>query len=200
MAFFSRSPKWEDVVFWSLDLETSGLSPRRDTIIAAGAVPIRRGIIQYGERYSTLVAQADPARPPGEGLRAHHILPSELEEAPPLDAVIRELDRRMREGALLLHFSSLDLGFLRRAYRQLGMRWPKPPVVDTVHLLHRFQYYMERLQAHATPVRTALPEARAALALPAYPDHDALSDALATAELFLALRARLGARTLRELT
>ena len=35
--------------------------------------------------------------------------------------------------------------------------------------------------------------------LPVYPAHDALSDALATAEPFLVLRVALGARTVRDL-
>ena len=45
-----------------------------------------------------------------------------------------------------------------------------------------------------------LADARRACGLPDYPAHDALTDAVATAELFLVLRHRLGARTLRELT
>ena len=45
-----------------------------------------------------------------------------------------------------------------------------------------------------------LASARRALDLPAYPAHDATTDAIATAELFLVLRHLLGARTLREVT
>jgi DNA polymerase-3 subunit epsilon len=44
-----------------------------------------------------------------------------------------------------------------------------------------------------------LTAARHALGLPEYPAHDALTDAIATAELFLVLRHRLGARKLRDL-
>ncbi len=48
-----------------------------------------------------------------EGLPAHHILAAELADAPPLAGVIGEIDARLREGFLLLHFASLDLAFLR---------------------------------------------------------------------------------------
>jgi DNA polymerase III subunit epsilon len=41
--------------------------------------------------------------------------------------------------------------------------------------------------------------ARRELGLPEYPRHHALTDALAAAELFLVLRGKLGARTLRDL-
>ena len=44
-----------------------------------------------------------------------------------------------------------------------------------------------------------LTETRRRLGLPDYQAHDALTDAIATAELFLVLRKQLGARTLRDL-
>ena len=45
------------------------------------------------------------------------------------------MDGRLREGALLVHQAALDVPFLRRAYKRSGLRWPAPPVVDTVALL-----------------------------------------------------------------
>ena len=48
-------------------------------------------------------------------------------------------------------------------------------------------------------VTMAVSRARRARGLPEYQVHDALSDAVATAELFLALRMALGARTVRDL-
>jgi DNA polymerase III subunit epsilon len=102
------------------------------------------------------------------------------------------VDRRIREGLLLLHFSSLDLGFLRDAYRRHALPWPKPRVVDTVDLVLQLHRRQQHWVPYAPPARTSLPEARAALGLPSHPHHDALSDALATAELFLALRSQLG--------
>lgn len=192
-------PSWDEVVYWAVDLETSGLG-RSDTIVAVGAVPLRAGVIAYGERFATLVRQADGARGPGPGIGAHHILPSELEDARPLAEVVEELDARLRGAVLLVHFASIDVDFLRRAYREVGRSWPRPKVVDTVHLLMKLHHRLEHVHAHAPPIPTSLSEARAYLDLPAYPQHDAVTDALATAELFLALRARLEARTLRDLT
>ncbi len=89
---------------------------------------------------------------------------------------------------------------LRAAYRGTGRPWPRPKVVDTVELALKLGYRQQRFHPHPQPPPTALPEARERLGLPRYRNHHALSDALATAELFLALRARLGARTLRELS
>ncbi len=198
--FFARtSPDWESVTYWALDLETSGLDPKRHVILSAGMVPVRGGAVRWGERWESLVRPEPGVVIPDEGLRAHHILPGELEHAPALADVLPEIDRRLREGVALLHFGSLDLGFLRAAYAAHRLAWPKPRVVDTVELLQKLHHRLHQLTPHPTPPRTALPEAREDFGLPPYANHRALTDALATAELFLALRARLQARRLAEL-
>jgi DNA polymerase III subunit epsilon len=197
---FFHSPAWEEVEYWALDLETSGLKPREDCILSAAVVPVRGGVIRYGERYYSLVRPPDPARLSTEGIRAHHILPGELAEAPALPVVVSELDRRIQDRVLVLHYASLDLGFMRAAYEAAGLGWGRPRVIDTVDLLLKLHQRRQRFTPYPTPIRTALPEARAGLGLPAYVNHHAICDALATAELFLVLRARLGARRLRDLT
>ncbi|MCC6651337.1 MAG: 3'-5' exonuclease [Candidatus Eisenbacteria bacterium] len=199
MFFARKSPAWDAVTYWALDLETSGLDPARHEILSAGMVPVREGVVRWGERWESLVRPEDPGAVSAEGLRAHHILPGELEHAPALAQVLPEIDRRLQEGVPLLHFGALDLGFLRAAYRAHGMPWPKLRAVDTVELLQKLDHRRHQLTPHPTPTRTALPEAREELGLPAYANHHALTDALATAELFLVLRARLSARAVADL-
>jgi DNA polymerase III subunit epsilon len=182
----------EPAVYWALDLETSGLKPATDRILAVGMVPIRHGVIRYGERYATLVRTPEAGALSTEGLRVHHILPTDGRDAPLLADVLDQVDRRVREGVLLLHFKALDLAFLKAAYRETGRVWPRPPLVDTVELVIRLHDRRQQWAPHPPPAPTALADAREALGLPAYPSHDALSDALATAELYLALRSHLG--------
>jgi DNA polymerase-3 subunit epsilon len=43
-----RSPAWDSVTYWSIDLETGGLDARRDALLAVGMVPVRGGIIHQG--------------------------------------------------------------------------------------------------------------------------------------------------------
>ena len=129
------SPPWESVTYWALDLETGGLDPRHDPILSVGMVPIREGGIRLGEAWSSLVRPEEADEIDPSPIRAHHLLPGEVREAPPVAAVLAEVDRRLREGALLVHHASLDVRFLKRAYGRHGMRWPAPPVVDTVALL-----------------------------------------------------------------
>ena len=199
-ALFS-SPAWDQVVYWSLDLETGGLDARKDPIIAVGMVPLRAGVVRLGEAFRTLVRPIGDARVAPDSVRAHQLVGGELRHAPPLHEVLPEVDRRIREGALLVHMAAIDVAFLRREYDRARMAWPKPPVVDTVDLLVRTAARARFLRpdaiAELPPVNLA--EARRAHGLPDYPAHDPLLDAIATAELFLVLRKRLGAKKLRDL-
>jgi len=194
-----RSPLWQEVDFWALDLETSGLDPRADDILSVGMVPVRAGVIRWGESYYSLVRPRQGHRPSPEAMRIHHILPGELDEAPDLLQVLREIDGRLAQGPLIVHYAKLDVGFLRSACARLGVPWRRPTVVDTLRLLGRLTHMRRRLDPYAESMPADLARARAALGLPPHVRHHALYDALATAELFLALADRLGAKKLRQL-
>jgi DNA polymerase-3 subunit epsilon len=181
---------WPEVL-WAVDLETTGLHARRDRILAVGMVPVRNRVIRYGERFATFVRPPAGAAPGAEGLRAHHLLPADLAGAPSIEAVLPEIDRRLREGGLLVHHAAIDVAFLRSAYRRGRMRWPAPRVVDTADLLWTLHRRRHRFTPHPPAPRIALAAAREQLGLPPYPAHDALLDALAAAELFLVLQSRL---------
>jgi DNA polymerase-3 subunit epsilon len=195
-----RSPSWDEPVYWALDIETGGLDVRNDPIIAVGMVPIRKGVVRLGESYSTLIRPeaGRPIRP--DSVRAHQLLAGDLREAPPLPRVLKEVDRRLAEGVLLVHNRGIDVAFLKRGHERFGLRWTKPRVVDTVDLIVK----LARRKQFTRPDGEALPSlnlsvARRRMGLPDYQAHDALIDAVSTAELFLVLRQGLGARTLRDL-
>ena len=197
------SPDWDAVTYWSLDIETGGLDARRDPIIAVGMLPIREGIIRIGQAYQTLVRPEDGREIRPESVRAHQLMRGEVRSAPPLVEVLKEIDRRLREEdvALLVHHQAIDVVFLKRAFERQGLKWPAPPVVDTVELILKLGRKQKFLHPHELPEgpATNLTEARRRHGLPDYVAHDALTDAIATAELFLVLRKALNARRLRDL-
>jgi DNA polymerase-3 subunit epsilon len=198
---FWPSPPWDFVTYWALDLETGGLDPRSDPILSVGMVPIREAGIRLGEAWATLVRPDEAAAIDPVSIRAHHLVPADVREAPILATVLQEIDRRVREGALLVHQAALDIPFLRRAYRRAGMRWPDPPVVDTVALLLKAAKRARFLDPDAflQEPEVNLGAARRRLGLPDYGSHDALTDAISAAELFLVLRRQIGAKRLRHL-
>lgn len=195
------SPPWNEVVYWALDLETGGLDPRTGAVLAVGMVPVREGTVRLGESYCSLVRPEDGRDIDPDSVRAHQLVWGEVREAPPLSAVLPEIDRRLREGALLVHHRALDVAFLRGAFARAGLRWPKPPIVDTVDLLLKIakRNPFRNPELPATLPTLNLSKVRREYGLPEYQAHDALTDALAAAELFLVLRNVLRARTLRDL-
>lgn len=173
----------------ALDLETTGFDPDTAEVIAVGTVPIVDGAVRIGELTSTLVRPS--ARSAEEGIVAHHLRPSEVATAPPLDEVLPGVLGAIADAdALLVHHAPLDIRVLRRSCTSTQRRWPNPPIIDTVELIGRC-----RTRERATGAGRRLPRdlagARRALGLPPHHAHDAAADAVATAELYLALRARL---------
>jgi DNA polymerase-3 subunit epsilon len=194
------SPPWDSVVYWTLDLETGGLDPKSDALLAVGMVPVRGGAVTLRDAWQSLV-RPDVGAVSSESIRTHQLVPADVQAAPPLGDVVAEVDRRVREGVLLVHNARIDVGFLRRAFERCDRSWPRPRVVDTVDLLVRLlkkQRFVDPAAGERPPVLN-LSAARRELGLPDYQAHDALTDAIATAELFLVLRRRLNARTLRDL-
>jgi DNA polymerase-3 subunit epsilon len=195
------SPPWEKITYWALDLETGGLDPRHDPILSVGMVPVREGGIRLGEAFSSLVRPEEARAIDPDSIRAHHLLPGDVREAPPIGDVLALVDARLQEGALLVHQAALDVPFLRLAYKRSGLHWPAPPVVDTVALLIKAAKRARFLDPNApdSEPELNLAAARRQLGLPDYGSHDALTDAVSAAELFLVLRRRIGARRLRDL-
>jgi len=185
-----RMSRWDDPVYWALDLETGGLDARRHGVVSVGMVPIRSGHIRVGESFYSLVNPAQ--RMTAESTTIHQLSPRDLDRAPLLGDVLPSIVARMTEGVLLVHCAMVDVPFLRRACVREGLRWPRPQVVDTMRLLARLA---RRPDSEPGPP-VALAAARAHFGLPPHRSHHALSDAMATAELFLMLVHRLKARRL----
>lgn len=195
------SPPWDQVVYWALDLETGGLDPEKDPILAVGMVPIRAGHVRLGEAFRTLVQPADGSVIQPESVRAHQLVWGELREAPPLAEVLGEIAQRLQDAILVVHHRAIDVSFLRVAFERTGRLWPEPRVVDTVDLLLEAER-RARFRTPELPVDRPtlnLSAARRKYGLPDYQAHDALTDAVATAELFLVLRKVLGVKRLRHL-
>lgn len=176
----------EIVVF---DLETTGLSAARDRICEIGAVRVAN--LEIEETFETLV---DPrvALPPGISALTG-IRPEELRGAPRAEIAVRRLIAFTGDAPLAAHNARFDVSFLDREVERLTGKRVAAPVIDTVWLARRLlarrseRFSLERL-AHFFGTSTA-------------PCHRALPDALATAEILVALLGlaqERGARTLAE--
>jgi DNA polymerase III subunit epsilon len=171
----------------ALDLETTGVDAQAE-ILAVGDVPIVDDAVRLGEAHHALVRPA--RRSAALGIEAHHLRPVDVAAAPTIEDILPGLlDRVAAVDAIVVHHAALDVRVLRRACRATGRRWPDPPVIDTVGMVEQVRRRQRHLGGPRMP--RDLAGARASLGLPAHRAHDALADAVATAELYLALRVRL---------
>jgi DNA polymerase-3 subunit epsilon len=170
----------------AVDLETTGLSFAHDSIVSVGVVPVDGDRIELGRARRWLVAHGDP----GDAVIVHGLTHDDLEQGRPLPEVLADLREALAGRIMLAHHAPFETGFLRAAWRGLGEEPPPLTAVCTLRLQRRV---LARAGVHQPP-RGALRlwQARARFGLPAVRAHDALGDALACAELYLAQVAELG--------
>jgi DNA polymerase III subunit epsilon len=182
--------RWREASFGVVDLETTGLDPRRHEIIAWCVVPVDGGRIDLGRVRQGLVR---PERPPGgETVRIHGLRTEDLAAGTPIDVAADALLDALCGRILVAHAAWVERGFLGRALRLRGARL-RGGVVDTLALGRLGLLERDGL----LPPPLALQTLAGELGLPVHQRHSAPGDALTTAQAFLALA---GEATVRQLT
>lgn len=195
-----------DLPLLAIDVETTGLDPRTDRVLSVGFVPVDGERIVLAGAGTMLVRPDDDAADDGVGQSAvlHGItddaVAAGVSTTDALDAVFTALTGRV----LLAHFARIEVDFLGAlCQRHLGAR-PPVLVVDTLELHHRILTGGVDMGFSTPPTagEMRLWAARERYGLPRYRAHDAMVDALACAELYLAQTRELadrGVRTLADL-
>jgi DNA polymerase III subunit epsilon len=186
-----RRLPWRQVTYTVLDLETTGLDPATDAIVAAGGLRVIGGRAAAATAFRLLV---HPDRDsPADAIRIHGLLPGELAAAPPLVEQLTTLLDRTVGDVLVVHVAEVDQAFLDAAMRR---SWGCPlnaTVLDTARMaaaLNR-RLHLARPLGRRPGTSLRLADLARAHGLPVHPEHDPLHDALTTAQLFLALATRL---------
>jgi len=113
--------------FVAIDLETTGLDPRRDRIVSCAAVPFVDGVV--GEAFVTLV---DPGLPiPPSATAVHGITDAMVAGAPGVERVLDALDGRLRDHVVAGHGVAFDVAILDRERRLRGLPPLPNPALDT---------------------------------------------------------------------
>jgi DNA polymerase-3 subunit epsilon len=184
--------------FAVVDLETTGWSPEQAAITEIGAVRVRAGarqgeFVRQGE-FASLVNPGTPVPPGIADLTG--ITDWMLAAAPRLGAVLPGLLDFAQGCVLVAHNAPFDLGFLVAGCGDLGLAWPGFTVLDTVMLARRV---MDPDEVPDCKLGTLAGFFGARTT----PNHRALADARATADVLSWLIRRLahrGIRTLRQLS
>jgi DNA polymerase-3 subunit epsilon len=184
--------------FAVVDLETTGWSPEKAAITEIGAVRVRAGarrgeFVRQGE-FASLVNPGMPVPPGIEDLTG--ITDWMLAAAPRLGTVLPGLLDFAAGCVLVAHNAPFDLGFLVAGCADCGLAWPGFTVLDTVMLARRV---MDPDEVPDCKLGTLAGFFGARTT----PNHRALADARATADVLSWLIRRLthrGIRTLRQLS
>lgn len=176
--------------FVALDLETTGLDPKRDDILSVGFVRLHGLQIDLGSAGHRLVRPTQPV--PEKTAVIHRILDDRAATGEPLPKVLSELLHLLSGRVLVVHHAPFELKFLRSVCNRVYGGDFLIPTVDTEAIERR---WLERRDRTFSPGQLRLANLREQYNLPRYRAHDALSDALAAAELFTAQMARRGIDT-----
>jgi DNA polymerase III subunit epsilon len=175
---------WRAAGFVAVDVETTGLDPRRDEVLSFAAVPVERGRVLAGGAVAGLVRPT--AEPPAASIEIHGLRSADLAAAPRAPEAFAPLLAALDGRVPIAHAAWIERGFLRPRLRPLGFRFPRR-MVDTAMVWRLL--CIERGQGD--PGMCALSAVAAALDLPAHRAHVAEGDALTTAQVFIALATHL---------
>lgn len=171
----------------AVDVETTGLKPGKHQLVSIGWVPVTDRVIDLsGAGYYVLAGASVGDSATVHGVTDDDIARDGVDPAVALEAFTQALEGR----ALLAHFAQMETGFISELQRQvMGHAWKFRPeeVVDTFALERR---HMERMSTYPRGEDLRLARVRRRYGLPDYGNHNALTDALACAELYLALTAK----------
>ncbi|WP_275097930.1 exonuclease domain-containing protein [Sedimenticola hydrogenitrophicus] len=179
--FPDREIDWRQADYLAIDFETTGLEASQDQILSVGYATVRGDRLVLGDATHILIRPTVDI--PEASAVVHGILDDEAAEAQPLEEVLPVILNALKGKALLAHHAAIEYEFLNHACRNLYGYPFLCPVVDTLALEVR-QFRMRDQAIRSGDLRLA--KARARYGLPRYPAHNALTDALAAGELFLA--------------
>lgn len=176
-SFNKKSPS-----YLAVDLETSALSPSEGEILSAGWVAIEDNHILLSSAEHHLVSAENSV---GQSAAIHHLRDCDLEFGKAAEHMLEELLKAAKGRILLFHNATLDMAFLNQLSQRICQSDLLLPYEDT--LLNEKRRLTARDQVIA-PGDLTLGQCRNRYHLPYYAGHNALNDALATAELFLAIQ------------
>lgn len=168
-----------------VDVESSGLDVRKDHLIAIGAVAVVNGRIALADSLDIVLQQSQVSQK--DNILIHGIGgEAQRQGMPPAEALLAFLEFLGKSPLIAFHVA-FDQAMIGRALKDyLGFRLE--------HAWADLAYVAPALYPQLARRYRSLDQWMAFFQITNYARHSALADALATAELLLALRPQLGTR------
>jgi DNA polymerase-3 subunit epsilon len=172
----------DEVPLVAVDFETTGLDPRKHEIVSAGWVRLEGGRILLESAARWDLRPETPMSPASVAI--HGISDDRAAQGAPLSLGLEQLLSVLAGSVLVAHNARLEAAFLDAACQRCYSAHWAGPCIDTLAVLERT---LRQRQQPVPEGTLRLAAARRRYGLPVYPEHDALSDAIAAAELWLAI-------------
>jgi len=168
----------EEIEYCVIDLETTGLNPKKDEILAIALIPMKGLRIQAGKYYYTFVK---PKKFRYKSIEFHGICPSDVSPAPSFEEVGDRI-LELLAGRVLIGFATLfDIEFLKRSFKErMGKKFSPERYADIAEI----EAWLIRKKGMAITYRLDLETIMKTYGIFETTRHDALSDAFITARIF----------------
>jgi len=180
--FPNRDTECSNAELVAVDFETTGLDPRSSRILSIGVVQMRGMSILLDTAWHQYVRAETEL--PEETVIIHQITDDQSALGMRLSDVMPRLLETLTGRVLLVHHAHVESRFLSVICRKLYCAPFVAPIIDTQVIARRM---FERRHQPIKSGDLRLFNLRARYNLPHYRAHNALSDALATAELYMAM-------------
>ena len=167
----------------SVDCETTGLDPRRDEIISVAAIRIRGDRILASETYQAVVRPRVAIA--AAAIKVHGLREIDVCNARPMSEILPDLLQFIGGRPLIGYYIDFDIAMLNNHVAEfLGIQLPNPRIEVS-------GMYYDRKYGDAPPgtqIDLTFANILRDLSLPLFNQHDAFSDALMTAMIYVSLK------------
>lgn len=177
----------------SVDFETTGLNAMTDKLLSVGFVSIDKRHIKLGSCYHQIINTKH--RLDANNVIIHHITDQQKSQGKSLRVVVEALLKALAGKVMLVHFAQIEKQFLKQACLELYGVSPPLMILDTLAMAKR---KLDRRDIAYDPQELRLSALRHKHGLPNHFAHNALNDAIATAELLL-VQQKIAATRLKDL-
>ena len=191
--FPSEETCLSDLPILSVDFETTGLNAITDKLLSVGFVSIEKRQIKLGSCYHQIINTKH--RLDADNVIIHQITDQQKSQGQSLRVVVEALLEALAGKVMLVHFARIEKQFLKQACLELYGVSPPLMVLDTLAMAKR---KLDQRDIAYDPQELRLSALRQKHDLPNHFAHNALSDAIATAELLL-VQQKTGAIKLKDL-
>jgi DNA polymerase-3 subunit epsilon len=165
----------------AVDFETTGLNAKTDKLLSVGFVTMEKEQIKLNTCYHQIINTT--TRLEESNVIIHQITDEQKDQGQSLELVVEKLLQALTGKVMLVHFARIERQFLQQACLELYGLAPEFPIIDTLVIAKR---QLDKRDVSYDPSELRLSKLRHQYQLPDHHGHNALNDAIATAELLLA--------------